>query len=183
MNSSESRRSPVSISATFGASYCDFQGCQESTPLRHTCNISWQPCINNKAHNATCERPVSTTRAFNRCDARLHISILFNKERVFTADSRLKASPDHSFMRPLTQNSLGSRELMIIGRMGVDGVFGGTDVGVNIFGGMPRGHGGLWSTLRWPDEVVIRMSMCMCKLVHDLNSPWFVPPTERECVR
>lgn len=107
--------------------------------------------------------PASTTRAFNRCAARLRISILFDKERVFTADSRLKASPDHSFMRPLTQNA---QELMIIGRlrmrwMGVDGVFGGEQMSKWIYlGGRPGDrevcgtHSGgrtrSWCACPWP---------------------------------
>lgn len=89
------RRAPVG--ATLGVSHCDLQGWQRVL-CGDTCNISCQPCINNKPHNATCEHRASTTRAFNRCDARLRISILFDKERVFTTDLRLKASPDHSFM-------------------------------------------------------------------------------------
>lgn len=134
---------------------------------------------------------LSTTRAFNRCDARLRISILFDKERVFTTDLHLKASPDHSFMGPLSQNALYSQELMIIGQlwirwMGVDGVFGvgGADVQVNIFRGDAQGtqrSAKHTPVAGWDCNMHVYVCVWVCSgSGRDPNSPRLLPPTETE---
>lgn len=136
--------------------------------------------------------PASTTRAFNRCNVRLRISILFNKERVFTTDLRLKASPDHSFMGPLSQNALYSQELMIIGQswirwIGVDGVFGvgGADVQVNIFRGDAQGTESSAEhtpVAGWDCDMHVYVYAWVCSWSgRDPNSPRLPLPTETEC--
>lgn len=53
-------------------------------------------------------------------------------------------------------------------------VWGGADVEVNIFRGAPRGRRGLRNTLRWPDEVVMRLSVT--------SIPLGCHQRQRECV-